>query len=561
MDCQRTPEQPLQFVYTVNRDYINFALVSLLSAIETQTKPCVFHFVHDGDVSETDQARIQQFVQQPEVSLAFHRVPESFPREFAQHTTWDVSVLFRLALPQILPASIDRIVYLDSDTLVRRPLDELFEIELGQSGLGAVPESHRAIDRLGLPSDSAYLNSGVLAIDLAVWRRNQTSEQMLDKVMQDPDRWVYPDQDILAVQFADGWTRLAPEFNVTHRFFAGPSSLPLPTEDPHLIHFSGQGMKPWQTYRPHPYADEFWMVADVIRDAGFDLPNRPFKKEHWYRRGPIAAYRQYRRGVRKQRREVAAEERRSRRAMIQARDREMVEQFAPEMTVRRGPFVGLRYSHAYSHCSTLAPKLLGTYEAELQPIFEQLLEKDYRLIVDVGGAEGYYAIGCAQRWPAAQVIAYELQREAREAMAEMAAFNGVEDRIKIEAECMFGDLYGKRSLVICDIEGSEADLLANQIADEAFADSDFIIETHDLFRPGICRRLHDQFAATHQVKLIDAVLDDGRPERWSLPELAMLSGQRQSQVIGERRAGPMQWLVCESRNEFPKRQTESIRAA
>lgn len=561
MDCQRTPEQPLQLVYTVNREFIPFALVSILSAIETQTKPCAFHIVHDGDLGESDQARIQQFIGQSDVSLAFHRVPESFPRQFAQHTSWDVSVLFRLALPQILPESIGRVVYLDSDTLVRRPLDELFEIDLGPSGLGAVPESHPAIQRLDLPPHSAYLNSGVLAIDLGVWRFNQISEQMLDRVMQEPDRWVYPDQDILAVEFSDGWTRLAPEFNVTHRFFAGTSSLPLPTGDPHLIHFTGQGMKPWQTNRPHPYADEFWMVADVIRDAGFELPNRPVKKEHWYRRGPIAAYRKYRRGVRKQRRVVAAAERRSRREMIQARDREMVAQFASEMTVRRGPFVGLRYPHAYSHCSTLAPKLLGTYEAELQPTFDQLLEKDYQLIVDVGGAEGYYAIGCAMRWPSAKVIAYELQREAREAMAEMAVFNGVGDRIKIEAECMFGDLYGKRSLVICDIEGSEADLLVNEMSGEAFADSDLIIETHDLFRPGICQQLHEQFAATHEVTVVDAVLDEGRPDRWSLPELAMLSGQRQSQVIGERRAGPMQWLVCESRNEFPKRQTESIRAA
>ena len=561
MDCQRTPSESLRFVYTINRDYIPFALVSMLSVIESQTQPSTFYIVHDGDLNDIDQAKMRRLIDAKGASVDFHRVGKDFPRQVAEHSSWDVSVLFRLALPQILPADIDRVLYLDGDTLVRRPLDELFQLDFGQSGLAAVPEAHPAVQRLGLPLDSAYLNSGVLAIDLSTWRSNRTSEMMLDRVMQDPDRWVYPDQDILAVQFADGWTRLAPEYNVTHRFFAGPSSLPLPTSDPHIIHFTGQGLKPWQTSRPHPYADEFWAVAEIVRDAGFELPDRPQKKRRWYQRGPIAAYRNHRRGLRQQRRQRAEAERQSRRAMLQTRDREMVMQFASEMMVRRGPFAGLCYPEAYSHGSTLAPKLLGTYEAELQPILERLLSKDYPVIVDVGGAEGYYAIGCALRWPDAKVIAYELQREARAAIAEMAAANGVADRVAIQAECMFGDLYGKRGLVICDIEGGEADLLVNDHAAEAFADSDFIIETHEMFRAGICERLHDQFASTHHVTVIDAVLDDQRPQHWSLPELANLSEPRQAQVIGERRGGPMQWLVCESRNEFPQRQTTTARAA
>ncbi|QEG02887.1 General stress protein A [Stieleria maiorica] len=561
MDCPRTPSESFRFVYTINRDFISYALVSMLSVIRSQTRRCEFHIVHDGDIHDADQSHIGNLIQANGAVVAFHRVGESFPRQFAQHSDWDVSVLYRLALPQILPAEIGRVVYLDGDTLVRGPLDELFNQDLGDSGLAAVPEAHPAVERLGLPPESAYLNSGVLAIDLAVWRSKRTSQAMLDKVMQDPDRWVYPDQDILAVQFAGGWTRLAPEYNVTHRFFSGPDALPLPTPDPHVIHFSGQGSKPWQTWRPHPFADEFWQLAEAVRDAGFDLPKRPQKKRRWYQRGPVAAYRNRRRRIRQQRRDKAAAERQMRRAMLQARDREMVLQFAGEMTVRRGPFAGLRYPEAYSHGSTLAAKLLGTYEAELQPVLNRLLAKDYPVIIDVGGAEGYYAIGCAMRWPDARVLAYELQREARAAIAEMAAANGVEDRLVVQAECMFGDLYGRRGLVICDIEGGEAELLVDERAAEAFADSDFLIETHDLFRPGICERLHEQFAATHDVTVIDAILDDERPRHWSLPELANLSIPRQAQVLGERRAGPMQWLLCESKHPFPHRPTTAKHAA
>ncbi len=528
MTRKQSPDSVLPIVYTVNREFMKFALVSIYSVIKSQTRSCQFHIVHDGDLGDSERARIRRFVQQHEAQVDFHTVPEDFPREFAEHSSWDVAVLYRLALTQILPSTVGRVIYLDSDTLVRRPLDQLMLTDLGEQGFGAVSEAHENVSRLGLPLDSAYLNSGVLTIDLAAWRRNRTSEQMLELVMQQPDRWVYPDQDILAVQFADGWTRLPPEYNVTHRFFRDRGSLPLPTADPPIVHFSGQGCKPWQSDRWHPFADEFWTAASVVRESGFGFPERPTRKNRWYR--PIAAYRNYRQGIRKERRQRREVEQQSRRAVIESAQRQMVAQYAADLTVKRGLFQGMKYPQAYSHGSTLVPKLLGTYEAELEPTFRRFLAKDYPTVIDIGGAEGYYAVGAAMRWPAAHVIAYELQSEARQAIAEMATENGVRGRVAIEAECMFGDLFGQRALIICDIEGSEADLLLSEHAPSGFANSDFLIETHDLFRPGVFQQLHEQFSKTHRVTVIDAVLDGQRPSggRCRNWPLCLWTGRRRS---------------------------------
>ncbi len=544
----------LIFVYAVNRAFLPFALVSMQSVLETQNGECAFHIVHDGDLDSSLQQEVHRHLNAQGAELSFHSVPDSFPRQFAPHWNWDVSVMYRLALTEILPADMGRVIYLDADTLVRRPLAEMASLDLGEHGLAAVPEDHDAIERLNLPSDSAYLNSGVLVIDLETWRRNQTSQQLLSLMMQQPERWVFADQCVLATHFAGQWERLSPEYNITHRFTNDDAALPLPADEPFIIHFTGQGNKPWESQREHPYADEFWQVASAVRAAGFDVPDRPIKKRRWYQRGPIAAYRAYRKfrnQFKRQQRETAHTERR---AHLQQRETELIARHVPELVVRRGPFAGMRYPQAYSHGSTLLPKLMGTYEAELDNTFEAFLGRDYPVVIDVGGAEGYYAVGAAMRWPNARVIAYELQREARAAIDEMASTNGVSDRLEIQAECMFADLYGQRALVIVDIEGCEAELLLRAKAKEGFADSDFLIETHDLFRPGVCQKLHDQFAATHDVKVIDAILDDERPLFWALPELGNLPFEQQSEIIGERRGGPMQWLVCESRNRFPQRQ-------
>src|SRR5262245_12927877 len=57
------------------------------------------------------------------------------------------------------------------------------------------------------------------------------------------------------------------------------------------------------------------------------------------------------------------------------------------------------------------PKLLGTYEVELQPLFEQIVAASPLTVINVGAAEGYYAAGLAVRCPAACVIAYEERPE------------------------------------------------------------------------------------------------------------------------------------------------------
>ena len=85
--------------------------------------------------------------------------------------------------------------------------------------------------------------------------------------------------------------------------------------------------------------------------------------------------------------------------------------------------------------SAYIPKLIGTYERELSPIVEEVCACNSTTIIDIGAAEGYYAIGFARRLPNAKIIAYELQPEGREKIAEMALLNDVSDQVDIRGQC------------------------------------------------------------------------------------------------------------------------------
>jgi len=103
------------------------------------------------------------------------------------------------------------------------------------------------------------------------------------------------------------------------------------------------------------------------------------------------------------------------------------------------------------------PKLLGSYERELHDYFHLTFTKSYEIILDIGCAEGYYAIGLAKRFPGTSVYAYDIDGEARNLCLAMASRNDVESQLKLFDFCGPDDLIaatqGRQSLVVCDCEG------------------------------------------------------------------------------------------------------------
>src|SRR5262249_39474913 len=137
--------------------------------------------------------------------------------------------------------------------------------------------------------------------------------------------------------------------------------------------------------------------------------------------------------------------------------------------------------------SMLAPKLVGSYETEIQPFVRRILQTDYRALLDVGCAEGYYAVGFAARMPLVHVYAFDIDPEARRLCAELAQKNGVLDRIDIRERCdpealRYLPITG--ALIVSDCEGYEQDLLRpDLVPDLRFAD--VLVELHEGLIPGI----------------------------------------------------------------------------
>jgi hypothetical protein len=173
--------------------------------------------------------------------------------------------------------------------------------------------------------------------------------------------------------------------------------------------------------------------------------------------------------------------------------------------VLTGPFRGLRYLDEIVF-GPITPKWLGSYESEIQDIIEAICQREYRQIINLGCAEGYYAVGLAWRNPNCPVFAFDTDPLSRIQARKLAKINNLSNRITVRGECTHDELQrlgGTRSLFLIDIEGQEMYLL-DPLKAPAIRQADILVEVHEADSsndPSTAgSRLCDRFEQSHTIE-------------------------------------------------------------
>ncbi|MBC8117660.1 MAG: class I SAM-dependent methyltransferase [Candidatus Saccharimonas sp.] len=236
--------------------------------------------------------------------------------------------------------------------------------------------------------------------------------------------------------------------------------------------------------------------------------------------------------------------------MKQSLSHQEIHELFADGIVRHGPFAGLKYPALASIGSALYPKLLGSYESEIHPWIQEVCDAGYSEIIDVGCAEGYYAVGLARRIPQARVYAYDTDEGARQLCAHCATANHVTDRLSVRAAFTADELPGipirQRGLIICDCEGGETQIFTEQTRHQ-FANWDLLIETHDFMDITISTRLAGLFQDTHQLRTLTSLDDIQKAKTYDYPELSPFDLATRRTILAEYRPTIMEWLFLTSR--------------
>jgi lipopolysaccharide biosynthesis glycosyltransferase len=201
----------------------------------------------------------------------------------------------RLFGPGQLEGEVERLIYLDVDTLVRHDLTALWTTDLEGRPVAAVRDpwvtsvGHPTLgisnyEALGFAATAPYFNCGVIVIDVKRWNDDGAANRCLEFLStQRVNR--FADQDALNAVFCRNWTPLPMQWNV----FAHPPHRPLiglrkstrevvaAQIDPAIVHYAGIE-KPWDAHHNSTllFLDEWQSFANSGSFSA--LPKRSRKR-------------------------------------------------------------------------------------------------------------------------------------------------------------------------------------------------------------------------------------------------------------------------------------------
>lgn len=264
----------------------------------------MFHVIHDDSVTSKDRRDLEDVVALFKgKSVEFYPVNEyiskiNFPAlndpTLGNCPSITRTTYYRLWLAEFLPPTIDKVLYLDGDVIVRHSLLSLWNTDLGDNAIAVVPDGFDGImeifQRLGYPSELGYFNAGVLLANLKYWREHMVVKDFLEYLQTHAKDILYHDQDVLNVVFKDKKINLPIKYNLVSSFFWKTPQFDVNKyekelleayNDPVIIHFTNDiaSDKPWVAYqrKSHPFRSTFYKYQNQTKWKGVIYEHRPFK--------------------------------------------------------------------------------------------------------------------------------------------------------------------------------------------------------------------------------------------------------------------------------------------
>lgn len=278
--------QTLPIACGINRAYA-LPLAVMLESLKQHLRPGVrpvLHLIHAG-LPDSILTAIASSVETHSI------VPSAVQLASApSDARFPVQASFPLLMPELLPASLERVLFLDADMLVLDDLMQVWETPLDGHLLaaavdGAVPRcsSPRGVkgwQALNIPAEAPYFNGGLLLVDLAGWRERDVPSRARRYLETTREPIDFLHQEALNAVLWDDWLQLDQRWNLLATLAGRSYGTPLSeTAEPGVIHFAGR-LKPWRAPIGGPFNAAYQRVLDRVAPLAPSEPVTP--KERLY---------------------------------------------------------------------------------------------------------------------------------------------------------------------------------------------------------------------------------------------------------------------------------------
>lgn len=185
-------------LYTFSPNWFSLFLVSCFSLFSNNSAPLKVYIM-----TELAPFQMKQLINMANkfgegYEIVVLPIDSKIFNETNNHKLYTKYALYRLLAPSLIEE--DKILYLDTDTTIQNSLIDLFNLDMKDNLLAAVPDLGNTGEtkrKIGFSNNDLYFNSGILLMNLKRFR-----ELLLDKTMLkmvNNNKYYFPDQDILNI--------------------------------------------------------------------------------------------------------------------------------------------------------------------------------------------------------------------------------------------------------------------------------------------------------------------------------------------------------------------------
>ena len=268
--------EPINIVLITDSRYVPPTATSISSAIKNKCPESVYNFyVITENITEQDESMLMRLKGLAPKKVSINLIPQKepdLPYENMQRFLQYKVGMHKIYLPKTLK-ELDKVIYMDSDTIVLKDLHELFDIDVTDVYAAVAKDGifyrfPKEMAEMGLDKRGFYFNSGVMLYNLALQRKDNITEKLVEYIKTHED--FFGDQDVLNMVFGDKLKLMSYRYNCISTFFEADDlhflstyfGEPLPKdtfyiyENATVLHYAGD--KPWQeNYKPL-YLKELW---------------------------------------------------------------------------------------------------------------------------------------------------------------------------------------------------------------------------------------------------------------------------------------------------------------
>ena len=272
----------MNILLTINKKYVKLVNI-LLNSIQLSNKDTKFDvYILHRELDIEDKNIIESGLDLNKFNIKMIKIDEEEVKNFPQYQKrYPKEIYFRLFATKYLPENIDKILYLDSDTLVINKLDELYNMDF--EGNFYIATTHvkkilRKINevRLRIDDDVPYINTGVLLINLKELRKIDVQKEVCEFVENNSKKLMLPDQDIITALYGEKIKIVdALKYNLGDRdlniynlnHIKNPIGLKWVKENTVIIHYYGRN-KPWNKNYRGKLGVFYYRLERILRGTG-----------------------------------------------------------------------------------------------------------------------------------------------------------------------------------------------------------------------------------------------------------------------------------------------------